>query len=366
MSLLTVEHLEKAYELPAVQDVSLTLEKGEIVCLLGPSGCGKTTLLRLIAGLDQPDGGRVLFDGRDVTDLPPHRRNFGLMFQEFALFPHKSVYENVAFGIRMQHAADPLIRARTHEMLDLVGLADLSRRNVADLSGGERQRVALARSLAPRPRLLMLDEPLGALDRALRERLLLEMHAILKRLEISAIFVTHDQSEALAVGDRVAVMHAGRLEQVDPPEALYRYPRRIFVARFLGFENLLEGTMGADGGIDTPLGRLYPDNLPEKMAADTKVTVVLRPEGARMAADSKADLRCPTVTGRIASRIFNGQSYRIGVQMPPDRTLVFDLPNETVPPAVGNQIVLRLRSSAMVVIPTARFNGTPLDSQENH
>jgi ABC-type Fe3+/spermidine/putrescine transport system ATPase subunit len=366
MPLLTVEHIEKSYELPAVRDVSVTLEKGEIVCLLGPSGCGKTTLLRLIAGLEQPDAGRVYFDGRDVTDLPPHRRNFGLMFQEFALFPHKSVYENVAFGVQMQQAPAPLIRARTREMLDLVGLARLSRRNVADLSGGERQRVALARSLAPRPRLLMLDEPLGALDRALRERLLPEMRAILKRLEISAIFVTHDQSEALAVGDRVAVMHAGRLEQVDPPETLYRYPQRGFVARFLGFENLIEGSVSADGGIDSPLGRLFPVNLTEAMIPNTAVTVVLRPEGARMATDSNAEQHLPRIAGRVASRIFNGQSYRIGVSVPPDVTLVFDLPNETIPPDVGKPIALNLRPSAMVVIPTARFNENPLDTRETH
>jgi ABC-type Fe3+/spermidine/putrescine transport system ATPase subunit len=366
MPLLAVEHIEKTYELPAVQDVSLTLEKGEILCLLGPSGCGKTTLLRLIAGLEVPDSGRVHFDGRDVTDLPPHLRNFGLMFQEFALFPHKSVYENVAFGVQMQAASAPLIRARTREMLDLVGLADLYRRNVADLSGGERQRVALARSLAPRPRLLMLDEPLGALDRALRERLLLDMHAILKRLEISAIFVTHDQSEALAVGDRVAVMHAGRLEQVDPPETLYRYPQRGFVARFLGFENLLEGTVSADGGIDTPLGRLYPVNLTEALVPNTAVTVVLRPEGARIATGSTADHHRPQIAGRVASRIFTGQSYRIEVSVPPEATLVFDLPNETTPPDVGKPIVLNLRPSAMVVIPAARFNENPLGTQETH
>ncbi len=351
MLLLAVDNLEKTYELPAVRQVSLALEKGEVFCLLGPSGCGKTTLLRLIAGLERPDKGRVRFDGRDVTDVPPHQRNFGLMFQEFALFPHKSVMDNVAFGLQMQKQSSVQIRRRTQAMLDLVGLDSLSQRNVADLSGGERQRVALARSLAPRPRLLMLDEPLGALDRALRERLLLDMHAILKRLQITAIFVTHDQSEALAIADRVAVMNAGCLVQVDPPEVLYRYPKSVFVARFMGFENLLEGTIANAGGIDTPLGRLHPMNPPEGLAPGSVITVVLRPEGAQLAGDPPGDSRLRRISGRVVSRMFNGQSYHIGVAVSQDINLVFDLPNETVPPGVGEQIALTLRPSAMVVIP---------------
>ncbi len=350
MALLAAKNLEKTYEFPVVKRVCLTLEKGEILCLLGPSGCGKTTLLRLIAGLEQPDGGQVQFNGRDVTGVPPHRRNFGLMFQEFALFPHKSVFDNVAFGLLMQKQSSDQIRSRTEKMLDLVGLARLSQRNVADLSGGERQRVALARSLAPRPRLLMLDEPMGALDRALRERLLQDIHAILKTLEITAIFVTHDQSEALAVADKVAVMNRGRLEQVAPPETLYRYPESVFVAQFLGFENLLDGTISAEGGIDTTLGRLHPINLPEGLTSGESVTVVLRPESAQLAGNPNAQRRLPRIDGRVVSRIFSGQSYRIGASVSPDVTLVFNLPNETMPPGIGDKIALDLLPTGMAVI----------------
>lgn len=359
MTLLTVDNLTKTYDQPAVSGVSLTLPKGAILCLLGPSGCGKTTLLRLIAGLDPPDAGRVLINDQDITALPPHRRNFGLMFQEFALFPHKSVFDNVAFGLEMQNLSAPRIRERAMGMLDLVGMAALARRSVADLSGGERQRVALARSLAPQPRLLMLDEPLGALDRALRERLLVEIREILKQLGTTAIFVTHDQSEALAVADRVAVMNAGRLAQVDVPEALYRHPGSVFVARFLGFENLLAGTAVTDGGIDTVIGRLRPPCMPGTIQPGDPVTVVLRPEGARLIDDRLDDSPGPKIAGRVVSRIFSGQHYRTTVAIPEATTLTVDLPGEKAPPAVGDPITLMLRPFAMAVIPAP-----PTDAHE--
>jgi len=350
MALLSLKDLSKRYgDQPAVRGIRLDLARGNILCLLGPSGCGKTTLLRLVAGLERPDQGRVMFDGNDVTDLPPHRRRFGLMFQEFALFPHKNVYDNVAFGLEMQKQPVPQIRRRTEEMLDLVGLSDMARRNVADLSGGERQRVALARSLAPRPRLLMLDEPLGALDRALRERLLIEIRSILKRLDMTAVFVTHDQSEALAIADVIAVMHQGRLEQIDTPETLYLQPKSRFVARFLGFDNLLSGRTAPDGGVKTTQGVFYPPHAETpRLKTDAPVTLVLRPEGARIAVGGHTHL--PTISGQVATRLFNGQSYRIGVTVKTGETLVFDLPNEEPPPLTGRPIVLELQPSNMVVI----------------
>lgn len=354
MALLVLEHLEKTYDGPAVRDVSLTLAEGEILCLLGPSGCGKTTLLRLVAGLEPPDRGKVFFQGKEVTRMPPHQRHFGLMFQEFALFPHKSVFENVAFGLHMLGYDPEQIRRRTEDMLELVGLKPMGDRNVADLSGGERQRVALARSLAPQPRLLMLDEPLGSLDRTLRERLLPEIHTILKQLGMTAIFVTHDQSEALAVADRVAVMNRGRLVQVDVPEDLYRYPGSVFVARFLGFENLLSGETAADGSVDTRLGLLHPLHRsgppPEPGGA---VTLVLRPEGARLAGDGNRGGDRPAIEGRIVSRLFSGQSYRVRIAVTGDLTLVFDLPNDPPPPSVGERVSLTLQRPNMVVIPGA-------------
>lgn len=348
MALLELRNLTKIYEQPAVEDINLTLDRGRILCLLGPSGSGKTTLLRLVAGLEQPDQGQIIFDGRDLQGVAPHRRQFGLMFQEFALFPHKSVYDNIAFGPQVQKKAPNEVKRLTQEMLDLVGLADKAGRNVADLSGGERQRVALARSLAPRPGLLMLDEPLGALDRALRERLMLEIRVILKTLNMTAIFVTHDQSEALAVADKIAVINRGRLEQVDSPEKLYLQPRSIFVAQFLGFKNLLPGNITSDGGVQTDVGLFYPP-MPQEVTQNS-VTLVLRPECARVASpDAEASLM-PVISGRVASRQFTGQSYRIMVAMPSDVKMVFDLPNENPPPAIGRQVNLNLKPSGMVVI----------------
>jgi ABC-type Fe3+/spermidine/putrescine transport system ATPase subunit len=243
-------------------------------------------------------------------------------------------------------------------MLDLVGLADLARRGVGDLSGGERQRVALARSLAPRPRLLMLDEPLGALDRALRERLLVDIRNILKQLGTTAIFVTHDQSEALAVADRVAVMNAGRLIQVDTPEALYHHPDNVFVARFLGFDNLLAGEATADGGILTALGRLNPAVTPHLLRPGDPVSVVLRPEGARLVDGPAVETDDPQVSGRVVSRIFTGLHHRTIVEHSQAVRLTVLLSGENPPPAIGERVTLVLRSSAVTVIPGSVPNAT--------
>ena len=242
-----------------LDDVSLTARAGEIVALLGPSGCGKTTLLRVIAGL-QPHAGDVRWQGRSVAAVPAHRRGFGLVFQDQALFPHLDVERNVGFGLRMQGGGAAERTRRVAELLELVGLSGLSRRPVDALSGGEAQRVALARALAPHPRLLMLDEPLAGLDRPLREQLLVDLPRILRRLRQTALFVTHDLEEALAVSDRVAVMRAGRIVQVGTPRALYERPASVFVARFLGRANILRGTVraGTQTGAGTPDGADSP------------------------------------------------------------------------------------------------------------
>lgn len=231
--LLDLRSITKYYHsTPALYNVDLCINKGSIVCLLGPSGCGKTTLLRVIAGLEQADSGTTIFAGQSINHIPPHQRGFGLMFQEYALFPHRNVAENIAFGLRMRHIPREQIDVRVAEMLTLVGLTGYEQRRVYELSGGERQRVALARSLAPNPPVLMLDEPLGALDRALRERLLDELRDILKQVGVTSIYVTHDQTEAFAIADQLVLMHAGQIEQQGLPTTIYRHPKSTFAARF--------------------------------------------------------------------------------------------------------------------------------------
>jgi ABC-type Fe3+/spermidine/putrescine transport system ATPase subunit len=344
MSLLKVSAICKHFNHePALNQVSLNLDPGSILCLLGPSGCGKTSLLRIIAGLEKADSGRVIFDGADMADVPPHRRKFGMMFQEFALFPHKNVFENIAFGLRMQRLPFREIERRTREMLNLVGLNGFERRNVSDLSGGERQRVALARSLAPRPRLLMLDEPLGSLDRGLRERLMPELRGILKKAGATAIFVTHDQAEAFAVGDIIAVMNKGRVEQISPPEHLYHHPATCFVARFLGFHNLLDGTVTADG-IETVLGTLHL--FPSEMTQGEKLTVLLRPDAATLENGSRKAASGISVCGRVKERTFQGRHYRLTMETEAGQILVFDIPNP--PPAAGQRVRLLVHGADII------------------
>jgi len=335
--LLEVFHISKAYPgLPVLREASLSVANGEIICLLGPSGCGKTTLLRIIAGLEAPDTGRVVFDGRDLANVPAHQRNFGFMFQDYALFPHKDVFANVAFGPRMQGQPPAEIAARVRDVLALVGLKGYDHRRVIELSGGEQQRVALARSLAARPRLLMLDEPLGALDRALREQLMNDLRAILKRLGLTAVYVTHDQEEAFAIADRVLIMRArpesgegGWIEQDDAPAQVYRYPATPYVARFLGFRNLIEGTIAetrtaenaqARTGsgenplsssylVDTVLGPLVAADVPRAFAPGTRITVLVRPEAAVVHADGKTGPNL--VPCRLLEASFRGSYYLI-------------------------------------------------------
>jgi len=223
---------------PAVDGVDLDIREGEFFALLGPSGCGKTTLMRLLAGFETPDAGRILLDGQDIGGLPAHRRPVHMMFQSYALFPHLSVAANVAFGLRRQGMGRVEAAARVEEMLALVRLEGLGRRRPDQLSGGQRQRVALARAIAPRPRILLLDEPLAALDRKLREETQLELVALQRRLGLTFMIVTHDQDEAMAVADRMAVMRAGRIVQVGPPRDVYERPASRYVAEFIGEANL--------------------------------------------------------------------------------------------------------------------------------
>ena len=239
LALLRADEIDVRFDGDAVLDgASLDVADGEVVTVLGPSGSGKTTLLRVIAGLQPPDSGRVVLDGVDLAGTPPHRRGIGLVFQDHALFPHRDVLGNVAFGLRMRGDTPEAIAARSAKLLELVGLTGFERRSVGTLSGGEQQRVALARALAPEPRVLLLDEPLGSLDRRLRDRLLEDLAALFDRLSLTAVYVTHDQTEAFALGDRVAVMRAGRVVQAATPDELWARPLDADVARFLGIGNV--------------------------------------------------------------------------------------------------------------------------------
>ena len=380
--LLTVSNISKSYPgLPVLHDVSLSTAAGEIVCLLGPSGCGKTTLLRIVAGLETPDTGRVTCDGQDLAGVPTHRRGFGFMFQDYALFPHRDVKANVAFGLRMQGLARDAVFARVREMLDLVALSGYEDRRVIDLSGGEQQRVALARSLAPGPRLLMLDEPLGALDRALREQLMNDLRAILKSVGVTALYVTHDQEEAFAIADRVVILRTrleagegGRVEQVGAPSEVYRQPVSLYVARFLGFRNFLDGTVlaavtreefGAENRpshldpcdanmpfwrVDTPVGDLVARDACHDQKPGDHVTVLVRPEAADVRSASATGAN--VLPGRLLNRSFRGSYYLIRTRHAHGIKLTCEASVTDVDmPEVGADLALWLDPAAITLLP---------------
>ncbi len=320
---LSVQRVSKSYPgLPVLKEASFEVAPGEIICLLGPSGCGKTTLLRIVAGLEAPDTGSVLLEGRELRDAPVHRRGFGFMFQDYALFPHMDVASNVAFGLRMQGLPAEQIPARVSEMLRMVALDGYEKRRVIELSGGEQQRVALARSLAPRPRLLMLDEPLGALDRALREQLMNDLRGILKRVGVTALYVTHDQEEAFAIADRVLIMRArpergegGWIEQAGTPAEVYRRPQTEYVARFLGFQNLLSGHVTSAGNgyaVQTELGELFARDPRDAFRVGDAVTVLVRPEAANVCATPEGQEN--VIAGKLVSSSFRGSYYLVQVE----------------------------------------------------
>jgi thiamine transport system ATP-binding protein len=355
--MLQITDLYKAYTpgTLALAGINLTISEGELVCLLGPSGCGKTTLLRAIAGLESIDQGRISLKGQDMVAMPVYKRNFGFMFQEFALFPHRTVGENIAFGLRMAGQAKAAIAERIDEMLDLVNLPGYASRSIFALSGGERQRVALARSLAPNPRLLMLDEPLGSLDRALREGLMTELRIILKRLGMTAIYVTHDQQEAFAIADRVVVMHAGRIEQSGAPAEVYNRPASAFVAAFLGFRNLVPATVRitTPNIAHTTLGTFA---LPAP-STPGEYTLLIRPQ-ATILATSRLDKMQPVLRVKLLHASFRGDHYQLQVAPEDDHSLLltFDVPaprkQAEVQLVEGEDICVVLDTAGMTLLPT--------------
>ena len=305
----------------ALDDVDLQVATGEVVAILGPSGCGKSTLLRAVAGLQPLDSGEVHWDGEDLAGLPVHRRDFGLMFQEHALFSHRDVAANVAFGLRMQKMDVTGRSRRVREVLGLVGLAGYQERTIATLSGGEAQRVALARSLAPEPRLLMLDEPLGSLDRPRREELTEELRVLLRGIGVTVLHVTHDHDEAFAVADRVAVMQSGQIARIGTPAEIWHDPRHAAVARFLGHANVV--TVGEDGAV--PWGRLSAPPGP----------AVLRSDAFGRAGDSPRDAG-DHVTGIVTDARFRGDRFELTLRTDSGD---FDLlVQDPQPAAVGDRL----------------------------
>jgi iron(III) transport system ATP-binding protein len=276
---LSIAGVSKSFgDVVALRDISLDIGEGEFVCFLGPSGCGKTTLLRAIAGLEMQSAGAVFQAGRDISALAPSQRDFGIVFQSYALFPNLTVRRNVAYGLESRRLGRAAIRDRVAEMLELVGLTGTEDRYPAQLSGGQQQRVALARALAVSPGLLLLDEPLSALDARVRNHLRHEIKALQRRLGVTTIMVTHDQEEALTMGDRIVVMNHGRIEQVGTPEAVYRDPANAFVADFVGSMNFIEGTVTAGDRVRVGGIELSCETIPDTMAAGSRIAVCIRPE----------------------------------------------------------------------------------------
>jgi len=325
---------------PVVQAVSFTVDQGEVFALLGPSGCGKTTTLRLIAGFEQPDSGQIWLDGREITHQPPEQRGIGFVFQDYALFPHLSVFENVAFGLR--HLRGKERQARVMEVLGLVGLTVFKDRKPGELSGGQQQRVALARAIAPGPKLVLLDEPFSSLDAALRQSTRDEVRTLLKQSGIGAILVTHDQEEALSFADRLAVMRSGQLEQVGTPEEVYHRPRTPFVAQFLGRTNLIPGeARGLEA--ETPLGRIM---LFEE--AHGAVLLSLRPEGLGLAVPlGHLGIDGKQIEGTVLAREFKGHDMTYRIQLGNRELIVQESPESPFYP--GDKVRVLVRAKAVVV-----------------
>lgn len=343
MDLIKLENIDVSYDGKnnILENLNLKIKKGELVSLLGPSGCGKTTTLRVVAGFIEPTGGKFMLGDKDYTNMPVHKRNFGLVFQSYALFPHLTVEENVAFGLKMKKVNKDEINKKVSEMLEVVDMGHLAKRYPKELSGGQRQRVAIARALVVEPSLLLLDEPLSNLDAKLRLKMRVEIRKLQQKLGITTLFVTHDQEECFSISDRVAVLNKGVIEQFDTPENIYSNPSTEFVARFVGFENFINLTKVSDNVYKDESGVTF--NV-EKGSSKEKVKGTIRPDDIKIV-DSKEE---NTIEGTILIRTFLGKSYQYEVEssignitVNGENTNVYDK---------GDKIILQLPKSKIVLV----------------
>ena len=349
MDTLSVRNINKNYDgAPLLRGLTFEVISGQIHCLLGRSGSGKSTLLRVIAGLGGPESGQVIWNGSDVTATPPHLRQFGLMFQDYALFPHRNVFENVSFGLEMQHRAKDEIDQQVKEALSRVNMSSFAQRAVTDLSGGEQQRVALARSLAAKPRLLMLDEPLAALDRSLRLELQQELKTVLHQANIPVIYVTHDQEEAVFLGDKISILHEGKIIQEGTPERMFAAPANVWVAEFLGMENFIRGKVFSTNPlkVSTELGEFSVlDSSESRLSIGASVTVVIKKD---QHAEESRNNNANIISGTILECGFRENGFRVEINVGMEKPFVFIVPKRL---EVGEKVTFPIPDSSLLIIP---------------
>lgn len=340
---VSLKGIRKTYgEHVAVDAFTLDMQHGEVVCLLGPSGCGKTTILRMVAGFIQPTDGRIFIDGKDITKAPPYRRNTGMVFQAYALFPHMTVAQNIAFGLECRRMPSDAKRKRVDQMLELIEMPHLRHRLPKELSGGQQQRVALARALAPEPALLLLDEPFSNLDAQLRVRLRDETRELIKRVNITTLFVTHDQEEALAVADRVVVMNKGVIEQVGSPAEIYEQPNTEFVGNFIGTCSSLKGHIDGNGRLVFTPGFWLPCDGPAGEA-----TALIRPEFVRPIAKGEEGA---VLRGKVATSTYLGHASRVVIDIEGERLLMNGRFPDDAAPTSGTEIELTIDPSGVRIL----------------
>jgi iron(III) transport system ATP-binding protein len=356
---LDLQRLTKIFtargEVRAVDDVSIAIQKGELVTLLGPSGCGKTTTLRMIAGFEHPDAGRIVLDGRDITGVPPNQRDTAMVFQSYAIFPHLTVDENIAYGLRVRRLPNAEVRRRVEAIVEVAGLQGLLRRQPNQLSGGQQQRVALARALVLEPKVLLFDEPLSNLDAKLRVQMREQIRSLQQRFAITAVYVTHDQAEAMALSDRIVVMNRGRVEQAAPPTDIYQRPATPFVAEFIGQANFLPGrveSVQGDAARVTVLGQVVEVGVQAGAAhqAGDAVTLVVRPEGLSIRRNGSSE---GVIAGEIQRAVYLGAvaEYDVGIAEGTSLTVALHGPGARRPYRVGDRVTVELLDGAGYVLP---------------